>query len=80
LAVGVYWSEQTEGVGGKEGKIGYPEVSDVQEPGWPSGVFLREQMSGFHVLLRQNPISLFMLFGWSSISMASMMMHPGNGS
>jgi hypothetical protein len=52
----------------------YQEVSDVEEPGWPCGVFLREQMRGFHDLLRQNPASLFMLFRWSSISMASMMM------
>jgi hypothetical protein len=34
------------------------------------GSFLREQMRGFHDLLRQNPTSLFILSGWSSISMA----------
>jgi hypothetical protein len=28
----------------------------------------REQMTGFHGLLRQNPTSLFILLGWSSIS------------
>jgi hypothetical protein len=31
-----------------------------------SGGFLREQMRGFHDLLRQNPTSLFMLLGWNS--------------
>jgi hypothetical protein len=36
--------------------------------------FLREQMRDFHDLLRQNPTSLFMLLGWSSISMASLTM------
>jgi hypothetical protein len=35
---------------------------------------LREQMSGFHDLLRQKHTSLFILFGWSSISMASLTM------
>jgi hypothetical protein len=61
-------------LGGREGKPGYLQVSDMEEPGWPCGVFFREQMRGFHDLLRQNPASLFILFGWSSISMASMMM------
>jgi hypothetical protein len=36
--------------------------------------FLREQMRCFHDLLRQKPISLFILLGWSSISMASLTM------
>jgi hypothetical protein len=36
--------------------------------------FLREQMRGFHDLLRQKPISLFMLLGWCSISVASLTM------
>jgi hypothetical protein len=36
--------------------------------------FLREQKRGFHDLLRQKPISLFILLGWSSISMASLTM------
>jgi hypothetical protein len=57
--------------GGKPGDL---EVSDVEEPGRPCGVLLREQMRGFHDLLRQNPVSLFMLFGWRSISMAYMML------
>jgi hypothetical protein len=36
--------------------------------------FLREQMSGFHELLRQKHNSLFILLEWSSISMASLTM------
>jgi hypothetical protein len=39
-----------------------------------SGCFLREQMRGFHELLRHKPISLFTLFGWSSISIVSLTM------
>jgi hypothetical protein len=37
----------------------------------PESGFLREQMSGFHDLLRQKPISLFILLRWSLISMTS---------
>jgi hypothetical protein len=37
----------------------------------PASHFLREQMRGFHDLLRQKPISLLIFLGWSSISMAS---------
>jgi hypothetical protein len=40
------------------------------------GDFLMEQMRGFHDLLRQDPTSLFMLLGWSSVSMASLTMWP----
>jgi hypothetical protein len=33
----------------------------------------REQMRGFHdLLLRQKPTSLFIMLGWSSISVASL--------
>jgi hypothetical protein len=70
LAGVVYWSEQNDG----RRKPGYLEVSEVEERGWPCGVYLREQRRGLHDLLRQYPLSLFMLFGWDSISMASMMM------
>jgi hypothetical protein len=38
------------------------------------GAFLREQMRSFHDLLRQKPSSLFILLGWSAISMASLTM------
>jgi hypothetical protein len=31
-------------------------------------------MRGFHDLLRQKPSSLFMLMGWSSVSVAGLMM------
>jgi hypothetical protein len=50
------------------------DVSSLVDLASCSGGFLREQMRGFHDLLRQNPTSLFMLLGWSSISMASLMM------
>jgi hypothetical protein len=40
----------------------------------PASGFLREQMSGFHDLLRQKPTSLFILLRWSSISMACLTM------
>jgi hypothetical protein len=33
--------------------------------------FLEGADEGFHDLLRQKPTSLFIFFGWSSISMAS---------
>jgi hypothetical protein len=33
-----------------------------------SGGFSREQMRGFHDLLRQKPTSQFILLGWSSVS------------
>jgi hypothetical protein len=33
----------------------------------------REQMRGYHDLLRQKPSSMFVLLGWSSISVASLM-------
>jgi hypothetical protein len=51
----------------------------VEDPDLPSrcGGFLRsfrEQRRGFHDLLRQKPSSLFILLGWSSISIASLMM------
>jgi hypothetical protein len=36
--------------------------------------YFRVQIRGFHELLRQNPSSLVILCGWSSISMASV--HP----
>jgi hypothetical protein len=65
-------------LGRGEGKPGYLEVSDpeaadltVPETVRPGEIFLREHTRGFLDLLRQNPVSLFMLFGWSSISMAS---------
>ncbi|PNF21335.1 hypothetical protein B7P43_G02129 [Cryptotermes secundus] len=46
------------------------EESDIELDN--SGIigFLKEQIRGFHDLLRQNPTSLFMLMGRSSISMA----------
>jgi hypothetical protein len=34
----------------------------------------REQVRGFHDLLKQKPSSLFILLGWSSISVTSLMM------
>jgi hypothetical protein len=40
----------------------------------PASGFLREQMSGFHDLLRQKPTSLFILLQQSSISVASLTM------
>jgi hypothetical protein len=65
----------TKSLGRGEGKPGYLEVSDpealelaVSETVRPGEMFLREQTRGFQDLLRQNPVSLFMLFGWSSIS------------
>jgi hypothetical protein len=36
------------------------------------GDLLREQMRLFHDLLRQKPASLFILLGWSLITMASL--------
>jgi hypothetical protein len=46
------------------------EVGDgVHFPG-----YFRVQIGGFHDLLRQKPSSLFILYGWSSVSMASLMM------
>jgi hypothetical protein len=59
-----------------EGKPGYLEVSEaakltVAEMVQPGEIFLREQTRGFRDLLRQNPVSLFMLFAWSSLSIAS---------
>jgi hypothetical protein len=36
--------------------------------------FSREQMRGFLDFLRQKPTSLFILLGWSSISVASLTM------
>jgi hypothetical protein len=36
--------------------------------------YFRVQIRGFHDLLRQKPSSLFILYEWSSISMASLMM------
>jgi hypothetical protein len=41
---------------------------------WAGGFLrtLREWISGFHDRLRQRPSSLFMLFGCSSISVASL--------
>jgi hypothetical protein len=35
----------------------------------------REQMRGFHDLLRQKPSSLFVLFGWRSISIVQYEVH-----
>jgi hypothetical protein len=53
-----------------EGKPGYLEVSGpeavaltVSETVRPGEIFLREQTRGFKDLLRQNSVSLFMLFG-----------------
>jgi hypothetical protein len=51
-------------------KLGCLEVSDpeaakltVPETVQPGEIFLREQTRGFQDLLRQNPVSLFKLFG-----------------
>jgi hypothetical protein len=55
-----------------EGKPGYLETSDPEAVELGE-IFLREQMKGFQDLLRvrQNPVSLFMLFGCSFISIGS---------
>jgi hypothetical protein len=37
-------------------------------------IFFREEMRGFHDLLRQKPASVLILLGWSLISMASITM------
>jgi hypothetical protein len=69
--------------GGGEGRgdarlpgVGDPEVGGAScALVWGCGeVSLRVQTRGVQDLLRQKPVSLFMLFGWSSISVASIMM------
>jgi hypothetical protein len=51
--------------------VGNPSILSCE------GVFLRssrEQMRGFHDLIKQKPSSLFITLGWSSISVSSLMM------
>jgi hypothetical protein len=40
--------------------------------------FLKEQMRGFHDLMRQKPMSLFIFLGWSSISIEDTIWPPEN--
>jgi hypothetical protein len=48
-------------------EVSAPEVAEltVVETVRPGKIFLGEWTRGFQDLLRQNPVSLFMLFGWN---------------
>jgi hypothetical protein len=54
-----------------QGVTSHPFVAGTGVMLWD---FLREQMRGSHDLLKQKPTSLYLLLGWSSISMVSLTM------
>jgi hypothetical protein len=72
---------------GMEEQVRTSGEASVRGLAWPSGeprfavmlvrlpASFMEQMRGFHDLLKQKPSSLFILLGWSSISIASLMMY-----
>jgi hypothetical protein len=72
-------------MGGRRGQSWCPDKGSVHgsaenpDQQFCDGGFLRsfrEQMRGFHNLLRQKPSSLFILLGWSSVSLVSLMIRP----